>query len=288
MQFIMRLGGGILLIFCFSATVFARESVEFTPEANHAYQLATDKIRNIHDNDPYALQRFEYIIDKIHDRLNNCHDDFCIVDADRDALDVSNAIVKADADKPYWRELKLCETSQCAEKLIGSLDSAEVEANVQKDQNSPPISSGSSPQQAIAHDPVTASSPNNQIPSSPPTYDDLTTISLTIFAILAGLIILTFVGLYARRKCPKCGRRGTLIRTNRQILDQRQGTRIRTVEEVAEHRSRNDVGMTHVTGTSVTKRKIPISTLSFTYLDTCKCRRCNNEFNSTSLETRDI
>ena len=207
--------------------------------------------------------------------------------------------MKADPTKSYWRELKLCQTSECAEKLVGYLDSTESTADTLGNQGQPLISSGSDASQTptareqIAVEPTspakiqTITTPTTPLEPTSKT-NDFSISRPTIPAILAVLIVLTLWGFYARRKCPKCRRRGTLFRTNRQIVDQHHGTRIKIVQEVTEHRSKNNAGIQRATGTSVTQRQIPISTLSSTYLDTHKCKHCDHEFNSTSFETRDV
>ena len=88
MRMIVGFTWSVLMVSYLSTAARADETIKFTAEANSTYKVAMEKIKNVHDNDPYAMERFKYTADKIRDRLDMCHDDACITDANHDLLNI--------------------------------------------------------------------------------------------------------------------------------------------------------------------------------------------------------
>ncbi len=272
----------------------------------YLYQEAQEKLSSVDDNDPYALERFKYIVNKIKSRARNCDDDnVCKAAADRDVAALSEAIVKADPTQVYWRPLKQCETAACAAQLVGPLEATEAAGQASA---SAPESTPSAPKQTEAElgnatAPVAATDAPNPN-TAPPAGDAANTTSVPdksvpslsdeslgptgIFWIVIGVFAVLLWAYFSRRKCRACGKRGQIVRIARETLSQHQGTRLKTVRSTATHRSKDKFGSMQVHGETVTEYKVPVATLSSKYLDTLRCKACGHEFVVHTSETRDV
>lgn len=271
----------------------------FTEQTATLYEKAQEKIDSVKDNDQYASERFKYIVNKIVSGSKKCDSDECRNSADQQVAALSEAIIKADPSQPYWRPLKLCETSQCAEQLLGPLGATRSDNQpAQTPTSEPPGTDAGNfagkdpsadaqspqikPQIAQAADSVSESDK-----LAPPSSDRSISPN-TILLIAGGFVVVFLWAFFSRRKCPGCGKRGKAVRIDRQILNQHQDTRLKTVRSKATHRSVKEGHLSKINGETVTEYQVPVSTLVSNYLDTFKCKKCDHIFSEHLSETRDV
>lgn len=289
---------------CILLSAVSAASAAQTTDTSASYTAAIEKLASVEDGDPYAVDRLKYIVTKIRRGDRRCADQSCLRARELEVLGITEAILAADPSDPYWRDLKLCETAACAQGLVAPQSSANEPPTPQHQDDQQAEAPALEPadttttEEAISATGETAAPLALDIPQDAPGAQTAETPNAAVEqpqdSSLGWVLIATgvvFVGwlfwFFARRKCPSCKRRGTSVRTHREFAGESAGQRLKDMESRTTHRNKNSSGYMENTGESVTRYKVPVSTLTTHYVDDYRCRRCGCEYSVDAAETRD-
>ena len=273
-------------------------------EARASYRAALKWIAEAEDGDQYAVERLKYVIAKVRYGDERCADQECRELRERDVLLITKAILKTDPTSPIWRDLKLCETADCAVALVpsvasddssdraaanGALGSPDAIEGAPQQRVEAPMSEASAvapPKQAKARisperqsGAVREEASTNASPRSP----------FAWIPFVSGAGVLAALYWFLRlKKCPQCNSRGTSVRVERKLIDKFRGQRMKNMKSRTYHRSSDENGIMRTTGESVTEYRSPVPTVTSIYRERYICKKCGKDYTLKVSSTRDL
>lgn len=271
-------------------------------EGQASYEAALEKLATSGDGDPYAAERLKYVAAKVRRGERRCRDRECREAREQDVLTITQAILMTDPSSAVWRDLKLCETAECAISLVPSLARSDAADHAVDPNASHFAGSQASPQpdesaEAEGEAPAVGPTPTEvqdatvsessvtELPAAKTSSPDTPTNWMPLAGV-GGLLAGAF-WFFARRKCPLCKRRGTSVRAARNLVGQTQGQRMKQMQSRTVHRGRDSEGHLLPEQESVTTYQVPVSTVTEHYVDEYHCKNCGHDYSVRASSTHD-